>query len=227
MKRLLRHRPSPAMIVAVIALFLAMGGVGYAAATIRSGDVVNNTLRSRDIRNNTVLGKDIRNRTIRGRDVRRNTLDGTRINESRLGVVPSAATADGHNFARIDYRAPSGTPTTTVLSMGGLLINATCRGGTDIQVSATTTTNNAMLHVGTNVAAAGNNRPAFYLDDNDLDLGQNVDLLPGRDNRVQGTLTYTTVSRSIVTVTFMAEEQTNALASGNDCFFVGKATQSG
>jgi hypothetical protein len=33
-----RHRPSPAMVVALIALFVAMGGTGYAASKLSAGD---------------------------------------------------------------------------------------------------------------------------------------------------------------------------------------------
>ena len=79
MKRFMR-RPSPALVISCIALFLAMGGVGYAAATITT----------RQIKNNTIRGKDIRNGTIASRDVKKNGLGGRAISESRLGPVNSA-----------------------------------------------------------------------------------------------------------------------------------------
>jgi hypothetical protein len=83
-KRISKHRPSSAMVVACISLFVAMGGVGYAAATIDSGDIINNTIRSADVMN----GK------LHARDLKPNTLGGGRIKESKLGKVPSAADAD-------------------------------------------------------------------------------------------------------------------------------------
>jgi hypothetical protein len=83
MNRLLSRRPSASMLVACVALFVAMGGVGYAAATIDSGDIVNNTVRSQDLRNGGVLAKDIK----------KDSLGGGRIKESKLGQVPSAADA--------------------------------------------------------------------------------------------------------------------------------------
>jgi len=52
-------RPSPALVVALIALFVALGGVGYAAATIGSGQVKNNSIRGKDIRNRTIKSKDV------------------------------------------------------------------------------------------------------------------------------------------------------------------------
>jgi hypothetical protein len=72
------------LLVACVALFGAMGGVGYAAATIDSADIVNNSVRS----------KDGKNRALRGGDVRKNTLGGAQIKESSLGTVPSAADSD-------------------------------------------------------------------------------------------------------------------------------------
>ena len=83
-KRLRPKLPSPAMTVALLALFVSLGGVGYAAATIGT----------RQIRNNSIRTQDIRNSTIRGKDVRRNTLTGSDILESSLGKVPRAGQAD-------------------------------------------------------------------------------------------------------------------------------------
>jgi hypothetical protein len=84
MKAMLSRRPSAAMVVALIALFAATGGVGYAAATIDSGDIVNNAIRS----------KDVHNRDLRATDVKKESLGGGVIKESTLGQVPSAASAD-------------------------------------------------------------------------------------------------------------------------------------
>jgi hypothetical protein len=112
----LNRLPSPALVIACVALFVSLGGVSYGLATgsidsreiknnavnskdlrnnaIRSKDVRNNTLRTFDIRNNEVRGFDIRNSTVRGRDVAFNTLGGADISEGTLGKVPSATTAD-------------------------------------------------------------------------------------------------------------------------------------
>ncbi len=88
MRHILRRKPSPAMVVALIALFVAMGGVSYGVATgtIDSRELKNNTIRSKDIRNSQVYGKDIRNSTIRSSDVRNNDLTGTDINEGTLNI---------------------------------------------------------------------------------------------------------------------------------------------
>jgi hypothetical protein len=105
-KSSLSRLPSPALVIACVALFVSLGGVSYGLATgsidsreiknntVRSKDVRNNTLRTFDIRNNEVRGFDVRNSTIQGRDVAFNTLTGSDISESSLGKVPSATAAD-------------------------------------------------------------------------------------------------------------------------------------
>ena len=106
MKSLLGRRPSPALVIALIALFVSLSGVSYGVATgfidsreiknneIRSLDVRNNQVRSIDLRNNEVRGIDIRNSTVQGRDIALNTVTGEDLNETTLGKVPSAAAAD-------------------------------------------------------------------------------------------------------------------------------------
>ena len=96
MKRLLAHRPSPALVIASIALFVSLGGVSYGVATgvIDSRELRNNTIRTQDLRNNDIRAIDIRNSTIRSRDVALNTLTGSDIAEAKLKQVPSALSAD-------------------------------------------------------------------------------------------------------------------------------------
>ena len=96
MKRLLARRPSPALVIACIALFVSLSGVSYGVATglIDSRALRNNTIRTQDLRNNNIRAIDIRNSTIRGRDVALNTLTGSDVAESKLKQVPSAAAAD-------------------------------------------------------------------------------------------------------------------------------------
>jgi hypothetical protein len=84
MHRIASRRPSAALVVATVALFVALGGVGYAAATIGSAAIVDNSIKS----------KDVRNEGLRGKDVRADTLKGADVDESSLGQVPSAANAD-------------------------------------------------------------------------------------------------------------------------------------
>jgi hypothetical protein len=56
MNRFRLHRPSPAMIVALVALFVAMGGVGYAAFRLP-----NNSVGSKQIKANAVNSGKVKN----------------------------------------------------------------------------------------------------------------------------------------------------------------------
>lgn len=77
-------RPSAALVVAIVALFMALGGTSYAALKITGKNVVNGTL----------TGADVDNRSLGGKEIKKNTLDGDEINESALGAVPKATDAD-------------------------------------------------------------------------------------------------------------------------------------
>ncbi len=79
MHQILRRRPSPALVVACIALFVAMAGTGWAASQISGSDVVN--------------------RSISHKKLKRDTLTGAEIKESKLGKVPTAASADSATHA--------------------------------------------------------------------------------------------------------------------------------
>jgi hypothetical protein len=73
MKTLKERRPSPAMIVALIALFVALAGTAYAAQSINGGA--------------------IQKQTIGGGKLKQKTLTGFQINVNKLGTVPTAKSA--------------------------------------------------------------------------------------------------------------------------------------
>jgi hypothetical protein len=76
-------RPTPALIVAIVALFAALGGTSYAAAKITG----------KMIENSTITGTDVKNKSLGGKEHKPDSLGGTQINESALGTVPMAAKA--------------------------------------------------------------------------------------------------------------------------------------
>ena len=111
MKSILRRRPSAALVISMVALFVSLSGVSYGVATgfidsrevknneIRSIDIRNNEVRTRDLRNNEVRGIDIRNSTVQGRDIALNTVTGEDVREDTLQKVPSALLADSATSA--------------------------------------------------------------------------------------------------------------------------------
>jgi hypothetical protein len=115
--RLKGARPSPALVVSLIALFVSLGGVGYAAATIGSSQIKNNSVQSKDVKNSSLTGKDIKNSSLGGADVKNESLKGSDVNESTFGQVPSAANADKASSA--DNATNAGTAANSK-QLGGL-----------------------------------------------------------------------------------------------------------
>ena len=69
MTRFFRRRPSPALVLAIIALFVSLGGVASGLAgrgTVFSDDIANNTVKSKDVKKNTLTGADIRESRLEG-----------------------------------------------------------------------------------------------------------------------------------------------------------------
>ena len=60
------------MAVALVALFVALGGTSYAVATgsIDGREIKNNTVRTKDLRNNDIRSGDVRDRSLLARDFR-------------------------------------------------------------------------------------------------------------------------------------------------------------
>jgi hypothetical protein len=64
MSRLLGHRPSPAMVVAALALFIALAGTGYAAVKLPA-----NSVGTKQIKANAVVSSKIKNGSIARADL--------------------------------------------------------------------------------------------------------------------------------------------------------------
>ncbi len=79
----LRRHLSYANVMASIAVFVALGGVGYAAATINGNSIVQRTIGAGKLKKGTLTSQQ----------VKQNALTGSVIDESTLGIVPAATTA--------------------------------------------------------------------------------------------------------------------------------------
>ena len=68
------RRPSPSLVIALLALFVSLGGTSYAVSKIGSRQIANNSLRSDDLRDNSVQSRDIRNRSLLTKDFKQGQL---------------------------------------------------------------------------------------------------------------------------------------------------------
>jgi hypothetical protein len=100
-KKFPTRRPSPALVVACLALFVALSGVGYAAATIGSAQIKNNSVKSADIKNGGIASKDLSSSTI-------SALQGQKGEKGDTGAqgapgAPGAPGADGADGTALAY----------------------------------------------------------------------------------------------------------------------------
>lgn len=129
------RRPSPAMIVALIALFISLGGVSWAVASgsIGSREIRNNSIRGSDIRNGTVKSADVGNGSLLAKDFRRGQLpaggigpQGPRGNDGAPGA-PGSPGLPGPAGPTV---VAQGTGTTALTTSNTLVLSA------DVQVKA-------------------------------------------------------------------------------------------
>jgi hypothetical protein len=81
-------RPSPALVVSVVALIVAMGGTGYAALRLPA-----NSVGSKQLRKGSVTSSKIKAGAVTGSGVKNKSLTGADINLKKLGTVPRATAA--------------------------------------------------------------------------------------------------------------------------------------
>jgi len=82
------------MVVALVALFVALGGSSYAAFTITGKNIKNGTITGKDVKKGSLTGKQIKSGSITGKQIANDTLTDKQIKLSSFGKVPSAVNAD-------------------------------------------------------------------------------------------------------------------------------------
>ena len=153
MRKILRRLPSPAMVVACIALAVALGGTSYAAIKLPRNSVGtkqlrNNAVSTSKLQKNAIVAsklsarsvgpQKLQNNAVTTRTVKDDQLTGAKIVESTLAEVPSAKTADtaanatlagGNTVKRFATIVGPGGAQATVLDLNGLSITLGCPGG--------------------------------------------------------------------------------------------------
>jgi hypothetical protein len=84
------RKPTPkyANVTATLALFVALGGTSYAAATISSSDVQNGSLTGTGIRNESLKSRDVDNGSLTGSDLKNGSLLAADFKAGRLPAGP-------------------------------------------------------------------------------------------------------------------------------------------
>ena len=235
MSRILRRRPSPSMIVAFVALCVALAGTAtalpgrarvkkddIARAAVRATHIKSSAVQSKHIKSRAVTRSKIARRAVGSSEVGQDALTGGNIVESSLGTVPNASNAtnagkvNGRSVEKFSFVAGPGTPATTVLSLNGLTLIASCGAGPNIDVRASTAVNAATIHSGGGWGDAA----GFFNGTGSFNIGTSFDVLDEATTNagpLEGTLTYARSDGEVVTATFLAREV-------GGCVFAGTAT---
>lgn len=107
-----RHRLTYANVMSTLAVFIALGGSSYAAATIHGSTIANRSISSPKIKRNTLTGLEIRERTLQ------------RV--PRASIADNARTLEGLDANRLIATCPPDT----VVAVGGC-VERTARPATD------------------------------------------------------------------------------------------------
>ncbi len=118
----IRSLPSPATLIALVALFAALGGAAYAGSKIGTSKLKNGAVTKQKLAKGAVTAKAIADDAVTGKQ----------IDESTLGKVPSAASADsaasvgGLTPAKFSARMSPNTGLAKVATVGTLELQAGC-----------------------------------------------------------------------------------------------------
>jgi hypothetical protein len=82
------RKPAPATVIALIALFVSLGGTAYAATNLPA-----NSVGSKQLKSGAVTTRSLRTHAVTGSKVADKSLTGTQIDSSTLGTVPNATHA--------------------------------------------------------------------------------------------------------------------------------------
>ncbi len=188
-----RARPSPAMIVAFVALALALTGSIAAAGT--------NGLYAKVTKSKV---KQIAKKQIK------KAAPGLSVAKAK-----DAAAVGGQTAHKMFTKIPSGTGPTTVLQANGLTLTASCAGGA-LQFDATTSVNDSIFRSSVqDVISLGGNRISNF------DTTDTINVIAGLA-RGEGTFTYSQPDGTYVSGTF-ATDDSQTFDSFDGCVVVGAA----
>jgi len=115
MRRVSALQPSPATVIALIALVVALGGTGYAALKLPAASVGTKQLKKKAVTTSKLADK-----AVNGAKVLDNSLTGADINIGTLGKVPSATAADTAGSATNANHASTADSATTAATAAAL-----------------------------------------------------------------------------------------------------------
>ncbi len=106
MKPALKRRPQPALVISLVALFVALGGTSYAAVAITGKDVADGSLSGRDIHNGSLRSTDVRNGSLTVADLSPGAISSLRGSAGARGARgPTGRTGATGTFGAVTVRS--------------------------------------------------------------------------------------------------------------------------
>jgi len=195
MKRRFRA-PSPAFVIALVALFVALGGTTYAATSLPK-----NSVGSKQLKKNAVTSSKIKNHAVGAAKINTNGLTvPSATHAASADSATNATTVGGQTVKLVQWKAPPSTTTQTIFSAEGLTITGSCDASSNITIDATgTTAQNAELRIQGNVSGT-----AFYVNNHAFSNASTNSLVntDGALHEGSGQLVYATVDGHVVTLSY-------------------------
>jgi len=129
MPKIRANKPSPSLVISILALFVALGGSAYAASKVDTKDIKNKAITTAKIKKNAITTAKIKNEAVTG----------AKIKEASLGAVPNATNSvnatnavnaeNAKNFGRFfasGLKKASVGQTIPLLSVGPFTITGKC-----------------------------------------------------------------------------------------------------
>jgi hypothetical protein len=191
--------PSPAFVVSLIALFVALGGTTYAATSLPT-----NSVGAKQLRKNAVTSPKIKAHAVSASKI--NTHGLTVPNAVHAATAGSATkatdatTVGGQTVQLIQWKAPPSTASQTIFSAQGLTITGSCDASSNITVDAAgSTAQNAELRIEGNVGGTD-----FWQNFHLFSDTSTVSLVQtdGAQHEGAGQLVYATVDGHVVTLSY-------------------------
>jgi hypothetical protein len=86
MRNAKRFRPSPALVISLIALFVSVSGVAWAAATIGTSDIKNGAVTAKKLHNKAVTTKKIKNNAVNDAKIADGAVGKTELADGAVGA---------------------------------------------------------------------------------------------------------------------------------------------
>jgi hypothetical protein len=146
MRRLQGHRPSPAMVISIIALIVALGGTSYAAFKLPKNSVgatqlKKNAVTGSKVKNNAITGSKVKDGSLTGADLLDHSVSGQDLASGSIPAGPQGSV--GPQGPKGDTGATGDTPTKvfkrtanagdhiTIATFGPFTLKGNCSGTTD------------------------------------------------------------------------------------------------